>query len=91
MSTASSVSLNVAFVVLLTIAWGHGGVVKRSDDVSIQSLEKMVQQQASALQTLQADIAALKSLTTDVNNLSYKVATLSKAGIGVRHFCPVCQ
>ena len=59
---------------------GHSGVVKRSDDVDVQALEAVLQQQASALQTLQADAAVLKSLTTDVNNLSHKVATLSKAG-----------
>ena len=80
MLATSSVFLSVTFIVLLTIMKGHSGVVKRSDDVDVQALEAVVQQQASALQTLQADVAALKSLTTDVNNLSHKVATLSKAG-----------
>ena len=80
MLATSSVFLSVTFIVLLTIMKGHSGVVKRWDDVDVQALEAVVQQQASALQTVQADVAALKSLTTDVNNLSHKVATLSKAG-----------
>ena len=80
MLATSSVFLSVTFIVLLTIMKGHSGVVKRWDDVDVQALEAVVQQQASALQMVQADVAALKSLTTDVNNLSHKVATLSKAG-----------
>lgn len=70
----AKVSLAAAFsallTVTLTITLGQSRVVKRSDDVDVQALESLVQQQASALQALQADVTSLSS----------KVSALSKAG-----------
>ena len=47
-----------------------GGVVKRSDDGSIEALQTLLQQQAAAISILEAKVATLGD----------KVATLSTAG-----------
>jgi hypothetical protein len=62
------------FLILLTIfaSLVLGGVVKRADDVNadLQSLQVMMQQQASVITTLQAKMAAVEG----------KVESLSKSG-----------
>ena len=68
MLTAVLVSLSLLFQDVLALR-----PVKRASDVGTQTLQTLVQQQATALQTLQAKVEALETRETQAN---IKIAAL---------------
>ena len=62
----------------LVLSLASGGMVKRSDDVSLETLRNLLQQQATSLAALEAKLTALQNEVTHVQN---EVTHLSTAGM----------
>ena len=51
----------------LVLSLANGGVVKRSDDVSLETLRNLLQQQATSLAALEAKLTALQNEVTHLS------------------------
>jgi septal ring factor EnvC (AmiA/AmiB activator) len=75
-----------AIILLLLVVTPLVPDVTGTDDVTLESLQTLVQQQAASISSLQASLAAMQnSLTADsarISTLETQVSTLSKAGKG---------
>ncbi|KAK7478821.1 hypothetical protein BaRGS_00029920 [Batillaria attramentaria] len=83
----------VPFVVLVeackTSALSHHGKEKKSDDVSVSSLETLVQQQAALIQTLQSKVTALENnFQSQLTAQASRISTLENSVNNAVTSCP---